>query len=238
MLPSGLARSHTDLIGVVIAVDVVDCIAGLHGKAALIVVAHLVGHGGVDAAVVADALAGQEEAADDHGDLCARGRAIGVKIPAVFAGEDARGVHSLHRLAELRIHGVQIRDGLVVDRGQILCAQHIRKQARQLLPGDGLRRDGTSVRARGGQELRFRGIGDIWLVPRAAGLGDLTVVAGGVDAHGNGNGLCPETVCFGEKLVFPVPFMIPRRETACTPAAYQLPDGTSENAPGCAFCGF
>ena len=140
---------------------------------------------------MADALAGQEEAADDHGDLCARGRAIGVKIPAVFAGEDARGVHSLHRLAELRIHGVQIRDGLVVDRGQILCAQHIRKQARQLLPGDGLRRDGTSVRARGGQELRFRGIGDIWLVPRAAGLGDLAVVAGGVDARGNGNGLCP-----------------------------------------------
>ena len=46
-----------------------------------------------------------------------------------------------------------------------------------------------------------------------------------------------ETVCFGEKLVFPVPFMIPRLETARTPAAYQLPDGTSENAPGCAPCG-
>ena len=121
----------------VVAEPVVDRITGLHGKSALIVVAHLSGHGGIDAAVMADALAGQQQTADDHSDLRARGGTLRIETPSVLAGKDACGVHPLHCGAELRIHSSKVRDALIVERGQVVRAQHVGEQPCQLLTGDG-----------------------------------------------------------------------------------------------------
>ena len=61
----------------------------------------------------------------------AQAAAIAARIHA------ACGVHPLHCGAELRIHSSKVRDALIVERGQVVRAQHVGEQPCQLLTGDG-----------------------------------------------------------------------------------------------------
>ncbi len=175
----------------IVAEGEVDDAAGLHGEAALHVVAHLAGHDRMDAAVVSDALPGQQEPGDNDGNLRARGGALGVKFAAAFAGEDARSVHQPDRVAKFFVHRVKVRNAAVVDGRQRLRGQNVCKQSCQLLPGDGSGGNGGALRAGGWQKLCLCGVGNIRFVPCAIRSGDFHAGTGGVNSSGDGNCLRP-----------------------------------------------